>query len=204
MGGLDVFGNACPRDAIVLAAPPPATTALLAGVDEKASRVTSEIRCGSSAAVFLGYRRKDVEHPLDATGFVVPRSSKNKIVACTFVSSKWESRAPEGHVLLRAFVGGAGREASLDASDDALIATAREELAKLMGHLGEPVITRVFRHVKASPQPEVGHLGRMKALGERLEALPDVYVIGNGYNGTGIPDCVKQGRAAAERIAGGQ
>ncbi len=90
---------------------------------------------------------------------------------------------------------------TLGRSQSALVATAREELAKLMGRLGEPVITRVFRHVNASPQPEVGHLARMRALGERLAKLPGVYVIGNGYNGTGIPDCVKQGRAAADAIA---
>ncbi len=188
-------------DAVVLATPPPATAALLGPLDEEAARVASEIRCGSSAAVFLGYRREDVEHPLDATGFVVPRSSAQKIVACTFVTSKWESRAPEGHVLLRAFVGGAGREETLDASDDALVTTARAELSKLMGRLGEPVLTRVFRHVRASPQPEVGHLARMRALFARLETLPGVQLIGNGYNGTGIPDCVKQGKAAAEKIA---
>ena len=81
-----------------------------------------------------------------------------------------------------------------------MIATARDELAKLMGHLGEPVITR-FLMFKRARSPKWATSGRMKTLGERLETLPDVYVIGNGYNGTGIPDCVKQGRAAAEEIA---
>jgi len=188
-------------DAIVFAAPPPALAKLLEPVDERASRIAKDIRCGSSAAVFLAYKRGDVEHPLDATGFVVPRSSKNEIVACTFVTSKWEGRAPKGHVLLRAFVGGAGREAALDATDDALVSIARRELASLMGRLGEPVMSRVFRHVQASPQPEVGHLERMRMLSERLATLPDVHVIGNGYFGTGIPDCIKQGNAAAKKIA---
>ena len=187
-------------DAIVLAAPPPSLAKLLEPLDERASRVAREIRCGSSAAVFLAYARADVEHPLDATGFVVPRSSANKIVACTFVSSKWEGRAPEGHVLLRAFVGGAGREDALDATDDELVTTARRELAALMGRLGEPILTRVFRHVQASPQPEVGHLDRMRTLSTCLATLPNVHVIGNGYFGTGIPDCIKQANAVAEKI----
>jgi oxygen-dependent protoporphyrinogen oxidase len=186
-------------DVIVLAAPPPSLAALLDPIDGDASSVAKEIRCGSSAAVFLGYRRRDVEHPLDATGFVVPRGDR-KIVACTFVGSKWEGRVPEGHVLLRAFVGGAGREAALDADDDALVATARSELAALMGRLGEPVLSRVFRHVQASPQPEVGHLKRMRTLADRLAALPSVHVIGNGYFGTGIPDCIKQANAVAAKI----
>lgn len=187
-------------DAVVLAAPPHAAAALLGPLDDEAERILAGVRCGSSAAIFLGYRRSDVDHPLDATGFVVPRGAENKLVACTFVSSKWESRAPEGHVLLRAFVGGAGREAVLEETDDALVAIARRELGTLMGRLGEPVLTRVFRHVRASPQPEVGHLALMRSLEARLDTLPGVKLIGNGYNGTGIPDCIKQGRAAAEGI----
>jgi len=190
-------------DAVVLAVPPHAAAELFAPLDEGAARLAGEIRCGSSAAIFLAYRREDVAHPLDATGFVVPRSGANKLVATTFVTSKWESRAPEGHVLLRAFVGGAGREEVLQGSDADLVAIARAELATLMGRLGEPVLTRVFRHVRASPQPEVGHLTRMRAMSERLAAMRGVHLIGNGYNGTGIPDCIKQGRAAAEAIARG-
>ena len=189
-------------DAVVLAVPPHAAGRLFGPIDADAARLAGEIRCGSSAAIFLGYRREDVAHPLDATGFVVPRGGRNKLVACTFVTSKWESRAPEGRVLLRAFVGGAGREEVLDASDDELVRLARAELAELLGRMGEPILTRVFRHVRASPQPEVGHLARMRAIGERLAAVPGVHLVGNGYNGTGIPDCVKQGRAAAAAIAG--
>jgi oxygen-dependent protoporphyrinogen oxidase len=187
-------------DEVVLATPPRDTAKLLRALDADASRTCDAIRCGSSAAIFIGLRRKDVAHPLDASGFVVPRTAKNQLVACTFVSSKWENRAPEGHVLLRAFLGGAGRESALDASDDALVDTARRELAALLGDLGDPVMTRVFRHVLASPQPEIGHLARMTALDERLRTLPGVHVVGNGYHGTGIPDCIKQARAVAAKI----
>lgn len=184
-------------DVVILATPPPATAKLLRVLDDEASRVAEAIRCGSSAAIFIGLKREDVAHPLDATGFVVPRTPANALVACTFVSSKWEHRAPEGHVLLRAFVGGAGREEILEASDDALVATALRELRDLLGHIGEPVVRRVFRHTLASPQPELGHIARMRILDARLRELPGVHVIGNGYAGTGIPDCIKQARAVA-------
>ncbi len=187
-------------DAVVIATPPPVTAKILRALDAAAADVADAIRCGSSAAIFLGFARKDVEHPLDASGFVVPRSDRNKLVACTFVSSKWEGRAPDGHVLLRAFVGGIGREPILDSSDEALVDIARRELGNLLGHLGDPKVARVFRHVQASPQPEVGHLVRMRTLAARLRELPGVHVIGNGYNGTGIPDCVRQAQAVARAI----
>lgn len=188
-------------DAVVLAVPPHVAAKLFGPLDDEAARGAGEIRCGSSAAIFLGYRRADVAHPLDATGFVVPRGQgTHRLVACTFVTSKWESRAPEDHVLLRAFVGGAGREDVLQASDGDLVAMARAELTTLLGRLGEPVLSRVFRHVLASPQPEVGHRARMRKLAHRLEALPGIHLIGNGYDGTGIPDCIKQARLAAAAL----
>lgn len=188
-------------DAIVIATPPPHTATLLAALDGELARLAGEIRCGSSAAIFLGYERDAIAHPLDASGFVVPRTAKNKLVACTFVTSKWEGRAPVGRVLLRAFVGGAGRESALDASDGELVDIARSELGELLGRMGDPILARVFRHVRASPQPEVGHLARMRAFDDRLRALPNAYVVGNGYRGTGIPDCVRQARETADAIA---
>jgi oxygen-dependent protoporphyrinogen oxidase len=194
-------GERLEASAVVLAAPPHATSKLLSGLDGDAGAKLAEIRCGSSAAVFLAYRREEVAHPLDATGFVVPRDGAMKIVACTFVSSKWEARAPEGHVLLRAFLGGAGREDALRESDDALVATARRELGTLLGRMGEPELTRVVRHDKASPQPEVGHLARMREVKARLSKFPGVHLAGNAYEGTGSPDCLKHGRAVAAAIS---
>jgi protoporphyrinogen oxidase len=38
----------------------------------------------------------------------------------------------------------------------------------------------------------------MRALGERLARVPGLHVIGNGYGGTGIPDCIKQANAVAK------
>ncbi len=192
-------------DAVVMAVSPSVAGPLMEHVDDEIGRLLGGIRCGSSAAVFLAYRRADVAHPLDASGFVVARSRSSNdasasLAAATFVSSKWDHRIPEGHVLLRAFLGGAGREAVLSNDDDALASIARAELGKFLGRLGEPVLTRVFRHERASPQPDVGHTGRMRTLDERLARLPGLYVIGNGYRGTGIPDCIKQANAVAQLI----
>jgi oxygen-dependent protoporphyrinogen oxidase len=197
-------GETLDCDAVVLAVSPPACSSLVAGLDARGAEILSAIRCGSSAVVFLAYRREDVAHPLDASGLVVARSGSDanaNLTAVTFVTSKWDHRAPEGYVLLRAFLGGAGREVVLTRDAAALVTLARAEIAKVIGRLGEPVLARVFRHDRASPQPDVGHLERMRALGERLARVPGLYVIGNGYGGTGIPDCIKQANAVAKTIA---
>ncbi len=154
----------------------------------------------STALTFFAFRRSDVSHPLDAVGFLVPRGTGLHALAATWVSSKWESRAPPGHVLMRVFFGGASDPEVLQRDDADLASLAREELSKLMGRLGTPLFSRVYRFAGASPQPRVGHLERMDKVRTLLEQHPDLHLAGNGYWGIGIPDCIKQAEDAAARV----
>src|SRR2546425_12228007 len=94
-------------------------------VNPTLATLLAEIPYASSATVTLGYRRADVAHPLDGFGFVVPHAEKRALLACTFSSVKYAGRAPEGDVLLRAFVGGALNEAVLEVDDAPLVMRAQ-------------------------------------------------------------------------------
>ncbi len=188
-------------DAVVVAVPAHAAAAVLEGLDDALSSALRSIQFGSTATAFLGYRSADVKHPLDGVGFVVPRAAGRPILASTWVSSKWAGRAPEGHVLLRAFFGGAWGEDVLSHDDEGLVRVARTELRTLMGLDAEPVLTRVFRFDKASAQMRVGHLATMRTLRERLEATaPGLLIAGGGYDGVGIPDSIRQGEEAGRAL----
>jgi protoporphyrinogen/coproporphyrinogen III oxidase len=194
-------GERLAADAVLLAVPAHVAARLISGLSEKLTRVLASIPYGSTATVFLGYRRADVAHPLDGVGFVVPPTVGRKILAGTWVSSKWLGRAPEGHVLLRAFFGGA-RGGDVVASDDlALAKLARDELRTLMGLAAEPLWSRVFRFESARPQMRVGHLATMRTVREQLaQAAPGVWAAGDGYDGAGIPDCIRQGQEAGRAM----
>jgi oxygen-dependent protoporphyrinogen oxidase len=189
-------------DHVCLGVPAHAAAGLVATFDDDLASMLGEIAYASTATIFLAFRKFDVRHPLDAAGFLVPRAENRPILACTFVSSKWEHRAPAGQVLLRVFVGGAGNEAILANDDAGLIAIAREQLRALLGIERAPGFTKVFRFDRASPQPYVGHLARMRRLYERVATHPGLAIGGNGYVGTGIPDAIKQGEEMAARILG--
>ena len=103
--------------------------------------------------------------------------------------------------MLRVFFGGANGESVLDADDYGLVAIARRQLAEIMEITALPVFSRVFRWNQASPQMNVGHLERLKAIKTKLGQFPGLYVAANGYQGTGIPDCIKQGNEVADEIA---
>jgi oxygen-dependent protoporphyrinogen oxidase len=162
----------------------------------------ASVRYVSTATVFLAYRRGDVAHPLDGVGFVVPRSLGRPILASTWASSKWADRAPEGHVLLRVFFGGAWGEDVLARDDAGLAKLARRELGALIGLNAEPLWSRVYRFDRASVQMRVGHLALMRAVRGRLaNVAPAVRLGGGGYDGFGIPDCVRQGQEIGHELA---
>ncbi|MFO0677447.1 MAG: protoporphyrinogen oxidase [Polyangiaceae bacterium] len=187
-------------DAVVVAAPAHAASSLLRGVAKDASELLATLGYGSTATVFHAWKRADVPHALDATGFLVPRSSGRPILASTWVSSKWAGRAPEGKVLLRTFVGGAWGEEILRKEDSDLVSLSLAELRTLMKVDAAPLWSRVFRFEKASPQPLVGHVERMEKVRAALAREGGLFAIGTGYDGVGISDCIRQGRAAARTI----
>ncbi len=194
-------GGAIAADRVLVCVPPPVAASLLAPLDAPSARDLGSIECGSSTIAFLGYRRAHVAHPLDGVGFVVPRNMKRPSLAGTWVSSKWSGRAPPGHVLLRVFLGGpsnVGGAGALAEDDEGVASLARGELKALMGIDAAPVVTRVFRFEKSSPMMRVGHLALVARIRASLATTaPGLQLAGGGYEGVGIPDCIRQGEDAA-------
>jgi oxygen-dependent protoporphyrinogen oxidase len=187
--------------ALVLATPAFATSAMTREFDADLSRACGEISYASAATIALAFARDQVAHPLTGSGFVVPRVEKTGIMAGSWLSSKWPNRAPEGSVLLRTFVGGARDPKALEQSDKELVEVSLRALRPLLGISGEPRLTRIFRWNRANAQHEVGHLDRLAAIDRAVARHPGVYVTGSGFRGTGIPDCVADGRATAAQVA---
>ena len=187
--------------AVILAIPAYVAASLLRAFDTTIAAFCDSVPYASTATVVFGFRREQVAHPMQGTGFVVPRVERSALLAGTWVTSKWPGRAPDGHVLLRGFLGGGRDPHRLDAGDEELVETARDELEGLLGITGDPVITRLFRWMRQSPQYEVGHLQRVAAIDDRLADLPGVFLTGSGFRAIGIPDCVADARATAARAA---
>src|SRR5437867_3881474 len=186
-------------DRVIVAIEAHAAARLARYLDPSLSALLSGIPFASAATVTFGYRRADIPHPLDGFGFVVPRTEGRALLAGTFSSVKYPGRAPEGHVLLRGFVGGALNAKILNEDDEPLVARARRELAEALGVTAEPLITRVSRWPASMPQYHVGHLARVETIERRVAELSGLYLAGGSYRGVGIADCIRSGEAAAEQ-----
>lgn len=195
-------GGDSEADAVILASPAHAAAGLLRPLDPEAAAICDGIPYASSVSVALAWPRAAVAHPLSGSGFVVARRyNRLRITACTWVSSKWPGRAPQGMVLLRAFAGGAHDPGVVDLDDEALVALAVRDLSGLLGITGAPAFSRVARWRRAGAQHTVGHAARVGAVERRLAALGSLFVAGSGFHAVGIPDCIADGRAAAVRAA---
>jgi oxygen-dependent protoporphyrinogen oxidase len=193
-------GPPLPAHGVVLAGPAPAMGTLVSKADPTLAARLDAIPYASSATVTLAYPRAAIRHPLDGFGFVVPRVEGRQILACTFSSVKYPGRAPAGLALLRTFIGGALQADLLAREDRALVALAEADVASLLGITGRPILSRVWRHPRAMPQYDVGHLDRVAALEARLASMPGLALAGAAYRGVGIADCVRSGEAAAEGL----
>lgn len=197
--GLD-DGTSLEADGVVLATEAHRAARLTVGVDPGLPALLDAIPYASSAVVTLAYRREDIGHPLDGFGFVVPQTERRPILAGTFSSVKFLGRAPEGGVLIRVFFGGALQPGVLDQDDASLAAVGARELRDLLGIAGDPQLIRIHRHPAAMPQYLVGHLDRVAAIEARAAQHPGLALAGSAYRGIGIPDCIRSGEEAAERV----
>lgn len=191
-------GRTLEADAVVLATPAFVAANMLREVNPTLAEQLDAIRYVTTATVSLGYDADDIPGNLIGTGFVIPRNEPTRLLACTWTSNKFTHRAKPGTALLRVFVGGPRREQIVAQNDKDLIAMVRDELRDIMGITAEPTIARAFRWERGNPQYDVGHLDRIDALD--AQCPPGLYLAGSAYRGVGIPDCVKQGKAAATQV----
>jgi oxygen-dependent protoporphyrinogen oxidase len=187
---------------VVLALPAHAAARLLSPIDAEAADVCAAVPYTSTASVALAWPRADVRHDLAGSGFVVAKTpGAPRITACTWVSSKWQGRAPAGHALLRAFIGGTRDPEAASLPDDDLVGTAVRDIAHVLGIATPPLFARVYRWRHAGAQHLVGHLAQLDRLEARLAVLGGLFVAGSGFRAIGIPDCIADGRAAAVAAA---
>jgi protoporphyrinogen/coproporphyrinogen III oxidase len=186
--------------AVVYATPAYVTASLVREADPELARACDEIAYASVATVALGFRRDAVAHPLNGSGFVVPRLERTGILAASWMSSKWPHRAPDDLVLIRTFVGGARDPLALDDSDEELVERSLDALRPLLRITADPLLARVYRWERASAQHEVGHDARVAAIERGLMRHPGWFITGSGFRAIGIPDCVADGRATGAQV----
>jgi oxygen-dependent protoporphyrinogen oxidase len=190
-------GETFEAEAVILATPAYVTAQLVGDLDSDMAAALRGIPYASTVTLSVAYPLSDIPKPLNAYGYIIPRAEGRSVLACTWTSTKFPHRAPEGYGLIRAFIGRAGDDDVLNRTDEELLHMVRDELRDVLGITAEPLLSRIFRWPQAMPQYTLGHLDRIATIDRRLAAHPGLYVAGNAYHGIGIPDCIASGETAA-------
>ena len=186
-------GETLNAELLCIALPAPHTAALIGDLSSPLTSKLKAIPYASSATVNLAFHREDITHPLDGMGFVVPATENLSLIGCSFSSVKFENRAPTDHVLLRAFVG----EPTSKKTEAELIELCQADLTPLLGLKNAPQFATVRMYSQAMAQYQVGHQDVVSRIEQFTSELRGLALAGNGYQGVGIPDCIRSGEAAA-------
>jgi oxygen-dependent protoporphyrinogen oxidase len=193
-------GGTLSADAVCLALPSYAAGALVRSLDPDLAGDLASIAYAPAATVNFALRESDVRRPLNGVGFVVPHKENKLVLGCTFAGNKFEGRAPDGYILLRAFLGGVENRSWTQEDDRPLTDQVFAELKGWLGITGEPLFTHIERYAQALPQYAVGHLQRIMRIEERALRHKGLSLAGNWSYGIGIPDCIDSGERAAGQI----
>jgi oxygen-dependent protoporphyrinogen oxidase len=186
-------GEVVHADAVILAVPAVHAARLLRLIAPQAADRLETVRHTGIGTLALAVPAQALHRHAARRGVMVPRGEGSAMDAVLFTGFKMPERVTDGLGLIRVFFG-ANRPALLTMRDEDLLEVVRQELHTLLGIDAQPLEHAVWRW-HDFPLLEVGHLERVAAIEAALPA--GVFVAGASYRGVGVPDCIRQGRAAA-------
>ena len=195
------FTQPAEYDAVCLALPSTRTAELLKPLLPSISSLLERIPYASSAIAVLAVPRSEIRPNAFCFGVVVPKQEQRNCLAISLASEKYGGRCPDDIVLARVFMGGAIRPEMMDMSDDQLLGLARKEVKELLGPSSLPRWQSLVRWNDAMPQYMVGHTRLIASVRQALTEEPTLQLIGNAYDGVGIPQCIRLARQSAEYFA---
>lgn len=200
--GQDGAARARPFDAVVMATPAHVLAAMeLPAALRTDSSPIERVEYPPVSTLTLGFRRRDVAHPLDGFGMLIPAAEKRSLLGALFSSSLFPARAPEDHVAITCFVGGARHPQMAREATDTLVGRVLQDLKVLLGVRGDPVFVKHVFWQRAIPQYTLGYQTVKDAADATEHANPGLYLAGNYRNGVSVGDCVASGQQIAERVA---
>jgi len=195
----DGEGRSLTADAVILAVPAYAASLLVRNLSAHTAEMLEAVYYPPVAEVFLGFREDQFAMALDGFGYLVPAKESRNILGTIWSSSIFPGRAPEGHVALTTFVGGARQPGLLNGDDDRILQLVLDDIRSIMGARGEPSFTRIIRWSRAIPQYNLGYQSLLDSLDALEGEVPGLFFCSNYRGGIAVGDCLMSGKSTATR-----
>lgn len=187
-------GEVLTTKTVILACPAAAAAAML---DHRVADSLQELRTTDIGTATLIYRGEELGALADIRGCMVPAREGRRVDAVMVTSQRMPARSMPGFTMVRVIFG-SNDPSLVGLPDSELLPALATELADLFGVKATPEAIVSFHWPQGYPQAEVGHLARLDAIESQLPA--GLALAGSPYRGVGVPDCIRQGQAAARRL----
>lgn len=185
---------------LVLSIPADAAAGLVGTLDAEIGRQLRAIEYAPVSVVHTGFDRTRIGHPLNGSGFLVPRRGGFTPNGCLWMSSLFPDHAPEGRVLLSSYLGGARNPAAAGWDATRTLDAVMHMLRAVLGITAEPDMLHIESHARALPLYHGAYSQRLVAIDQRLAVLPGLHLEGNYKGGVSVRDRIRSADLAASRI----
>ena len=171
------------------------TAQLLNPHNQALSELLEQIEYASVSVIHMAYRKTNIEHNVDGTGFLTPWREQLSLNGSMWMHSLFENRAPQDQVLLSNYLGGARRPEIAHWTDQQRVDLAHRELKNLLGIQGEPAWFKVNHHAQALPLYHGHYALHQQAISRALSSSPGLYLQANYLGGVSVRDrilCAQQ------------
>jgi protoporphyrinogen/coproporphyrinogen III oxidase len=188
-------------DGVLLAVPSFVAADLLADLSPSATTGLRGIDHASVVMVTLAFPSAAFEHLPEGAGYLVPKPQQRSVTAVSVGTAKWPAWRVGDQVILRVSVGRYGTEGVTIGDDNTLVERALDDIRPALGLRDDPMAYRITRWDRAFPQYRPGHLGHILTIKKTVASdLPRLHLAGAGYDGIGVPACVRQGNQVASTM----
>jgi protoporphyrinogen/coproporphyrinogen III oxidase len=171
-------------DGVIAALPAPALAQLRFGtLGERPLAALETVEHPPVSALFLGYPRSDVPHPLNGFGLLVPEVEQRSLLGVLFSSTLFPGRAPADHVALTVMVGGTRQPHLARLPTEQLLAAVEPDLGQLLGVRGSPVFQRHRFWPRAIPQYALGYETHLETMAATERSHAGLFVGGQARDG---------------------
>lgn len=187
-------------DSVIIATPSYISSLIIKRLDPQLSLILDKIEYSSSVVVNLIFNKSEFKNMPYGFGIVIPPKENMNLIACSFYTEKFPERTSSNVLVMRCFLGGKLNPDVINCDDEKLTRTLKSELQKVFGVYNEPKKIIIRRYEKSMPQFKVGHVKKVEEILNIVSSYKGLALCGNIYYGVGIPDCIRSGKFAAEKI----
>lgn len=195
------MGNFGPYKKVIFTAPLYKWNSKILPITDQEEETIKSVIYPPLSIMTLGFKKEDIDHPLDGFGFLVPEKEDRKILGALVPSTIFKNRAPAGHHLLTVFIGGGRQPELADLDSEKLLKLVKSELKELIGLHGEPIFKEHIYWPRSIPQYEPGYDKVLDVFVQIEKRNPGLHLAGNFRNGISVPDCIKNGMKLAEELS---